>query len=153
MTHKKQLPEITVGGIIFNPQNEILLCKSSKWNDQYVIPGGHIEHGERMETALKREVKEETGLSIYDIQLISLQESINSPNFHQSRHFIFIDFCCKTKSTEVQLNDEADSYAWVKPESVLTYDLGGYGREFFERFLSTNKTDQVNIFYQYVSPS
>ncbi|ADO77499.1 NUDIX hydrolase [Halanaerobium praevalens DSM 2228] len=39
-------PEPTVGAIIFNPDNKILLCKSHKWNNQYIIPGGHIELGE-----------------------------------------------------------------------------------------------------------
>ena len=45
-------PEPTVGAIIFNPDNKILLCKSHKWNNQYIIPGGHIELGEGMEEAL-----------------------------------------------------------------------------------------------------
>ncbi len=62
-----QYPEITVGAVIFNSDNKILLCKSHKWNDKYIIPGGHIELGEKMETALKREILEETGLEIYII--------------------------------------------------------------------------------------
>ena len=54
-------PEPTVGGIIFNPENEILLVRSRKSKDLYVIPGGHIELGEAMEDALRREIFEETG--------------------------------------------------------------------------------------------
>ena len=49
-------PEPTVGAIIFNPDNKILLCKSHKWNNKYIIPGGHIELGTKMEAALKREI-------------------------------------------------------------------------------------------------
>ncbi len=56
-------PEPTVGAIIFNPDNKILLCKSHKWNNKYVIPGGHIELGwKKMEEDFKREIFEETGL-------------------------------------------------------------------------------------------
>ncbi|TRX60759.1 NUDIX domain-containing protein [Fulvivirga sp. M361] len=142
-------PEITVGAIIINPNREILLCKSQKWNNQYVIPGGHIEKGERMEDALRREVKEETGLEIYDIELISLQESIFSPQFHSERHFIFIDYCCKTNSFDVILNEEADSYAWVLPDKILSYDLGGYTRQFFTEYLDTGSSYKKSIFYQY----
>ena len=71
-----QYPEPTVGALIFNNKNEVLLIKSNKWDDNYVIPGGHIELGEDMETALKREILEETALNIYDIELISLDQSI-----------------------------------------------------------------------------
>ena len=84
-------PEATVGAIIFNKKNEILLVKSNKWNDSYVIPGGHIEYGEDMEHALKREIMEETKLKIYDIQLVGLQQCIHSKAFHEQKHFIFID--------------------------------------------------------------
>ncbi len=55
-------PVPVVGAVIINPDNKILLCKSHKWNDEYVIPGGHIELGEKMEEALEREILEEDGL-------------------------------------------------------------------------------------------
>lgn len=145
-----QYPEPTVGAVILNKHDEILLCKSKKWNDQYVIPGGHIEQGERMEDALRREVMEETGLEIYDIRLIGLQESIFSPKFHAPRHFIFIDFICRTDSTEVVLNEEADSYLWSAPDEVLSYDLGGYTREFFQAFFKKGGESRREILYGYL---
>jgi nucleoside triphosphatase len=52
-------PEATVGAVILNSEDKVLICKSNKWNQKYVIPGGHIEAGESMEEALVREVKEE----------------------------------------------------------------------------------------------
>ena len=148
MSTEYHYPEVTVGAIIINHKKEILLCRSAKWNHQYVIPGGHVEKGERMEDALKREVKEETGLEVYDIALISLQESIFSPQFHSKRHFIFIDYLCKTDAMEVVLNDEADRYAWVSPDEILSYDLGGYTRRFFEEYLGDQTTYKKSIFYQ-----
>jgi len=150
MSESYKYPETTVGAIIINPNQEILLCKSKKWNNQYVIPGGHIEKGERMEDALRREVKEETGLNIYDLELISLQESISSNHFHTERHFIFLDYLCKTNSFEVILNDEAENYVWVRPDEVLNYDLGGYLREFFTEFLSKHSNFKKSVFYQYI---
>ena len=59
-------PEPTVGVFIFNQAGEILLLKSHKWPGKYVVPGGHVELGERLEEAAVREAKEETGLDIYD---------------------------------------------------------------------------------------
>ncbi|MDP4183553.1 MAG: NUDIX domain-containing protein [Bacteroidota bacterium] len=144
-------PEPTVSAIIFNPDNEILLCKSSKWNNEYVIPGGHIETGERMEEALRREIKEETGLSIYDIRLIGLQECISSNKFHTDKHFIFIDYTCRTDSKEVLLNDEAQEFIWIKLEDAYKLNLGGYtGLLIKELINQETSTNRHTIFYNYV---
>lgn len=146
----KQYPEPTVGAIIFNPENKVLLCRSSKWGNKYVFPGGHIELGEKMEDALIREVKEETGLDIFDIQLISLQEAVYSDTFEAKKHFIFIDFICRTESSEVTLNDEAEEFAWVALKEVGSFDLGGFTRRFFEEFQSDGSDFVKKILYGYI---
>ena len=144
-------PEPTVSAVILNKSNQILLCKSVKWNNQYVIPGGHIEYGEKMEDALKREVLEETGLDIYDISLLSIQECINSNSFQEEKHFISIDYICRTDETEVNLNDEADSYIWADIDSLLELDLGGFVKDLFLEFLrGDSSNNQKTIFYNYV---
>ncbi len=116
---KQQFPEPTVGALILNNKGEMLLIKSHKWKDKYVIPGGHIELGESIEKALKREVKEETGLDIYDIEFICIQEFIFDKLFWKKKHFIFLDYSCKTKSTAVKLNSEGQSYVWITPNGAL----------------------------------
>lgn len=144
-------PEPTVSAVIINNDEQVLLCKSSKWNNKYVIPGGHIELGEKIEDALKREVMEETGLSINDIKFLGLQEFINSESFTEDKHFISLDFLCRTEQTQVHLNNEADEYVWVNINNVLEYDLGGYTRFLFNEFLKKEKSDYyVPVFYNYV---
>lgn len=143
-------PEPTVGAIIFNPDNKILLCKSHKWNNQYIIPGGHIELGEGMEEALKREILEETGLQIYDIQLISIKESVNNKSFHEKKHFIFIDYICKTDSYNVILNEEAQDYKWVDLKDIDNYDLGGFVKSLLIELKNKEKLEyKTEIFYSY----
>jgi len=143
-------PEPTVGAIIFNPDNKILLCKSHKWNNKYVIPGGHIELGEKMEDALKREIFEETGLEIYDIKLISLKESVFSNTFHEGKHFIFIDYICKTDSYEVTLNDEAEEYEWVDLKEIDNYELGGFVKSLLMELQNSKESqNKTEIFYGY----
>ncbi len=121
-------PEPTVGVFIFNTDNELLLLKSHKWPDKYVIPGGHVELGERMEDAAIREAKEETGLDVYDLEFINFQEFIYDPSFWKPRHFIFFDYACKTTSTDVQLNDEAEEYIWVRLDGAVRLPLDTYTR-------------------------
>ena len=144
-------PEPTVSAVIINNDEEILLCKSKKWHNKYVIPGGHIELGEKMEDALKREVMEETGLSVSDIKLLGIQEFINSDSFTEDKHFISLDFLCRTENKNVTLNDEADEYVWVDINKVMEYDLGGYTRFLFNEFLQKNNSKySLPVFYNYV---
>jgi nucleoside triphosphatase len=123
---EQQFPEPTVGALIFDRQGKVFLMQSHKWRGKWVLPGGHIELGERMEDALRREVKEETNLDIRDIEFICFQEFIYDERFWRPRHFIFFDYACKTDSTDVQLNDEAQEYAWVILEEARKMPVEHY---------------------------
>ena len=121
-------PEPTVGALIFNPDGDLFLMKSHKWHGRYVVPGGHIELGERLVDALRREVLEETNLKIHNIKFLLFQEFIFDPAFWKPGHFIFFDFTCLTDSTDAVLNEEAQSYIWIHPQLALDLPLDPYTR-------------------------
>jgi nucleoside triphosphatase len=123
---EQQYPEPTVGALIFNRHGQLFLMRSHKWKGKWVVPGGHIELGERMEDALRREVKEETNLDIYDIEFLLFQEFIYDERFWKKSHFIFFDYASKTDSTDVRLNDEAEEYRWVTLDEALSLPVEHY---------------------------
>ena len=132
-------PEPTVGVFIFNRQDELLLLKSHKWPGMYVVPGGHVELGERLEEAVLRETREETGLDIYDVEFINFQEFIYDPSFWKRRHFIFFDYAGRTDSTDVQLNDEAEEHVWVRLEEAIRLPVDAYTRVSIDKLLERHK--------------
>ncbi|HET7144147.1 MAG TPA: NUDIX domain-containing protein [Anaerolineales bacterium] len=131
-------PEPTVGVFTFNQTNELLLIKSHKWPGKYVVPGGHVELGEKLEEAAIREAKEETGLDIYDLHFVNFQQFIHDPAFWKHKHFIFFDFLCRTDSLEVRLNDEAQEHLWVTLEAALHLPLDSYTRISVEKIIEGN---------------
>ncbi len=142
-------PELTVSAIIFNSRNEILLCRSHKWDNKYVIPGGHVEYGEKLEDALRREILEETGLNIFSIKLFGIKECFYSNEFYKDRHFLFMDYTCRTDSEEVTLNDEAEESVWAKLSELHTYELGGFTESLLNKLTHQDGNNAECIFYNY----
>lgn len=141
-------PEPVVGAVILNSENKVLICRSTEWDAKYIIPGGHIEAGEKLEEALIREVKEETALEIYEIKLLSLKESVYSKSFDQKKHFIFIDYLCRTDSAEIELNDEFDAYEWISLTELDDYNLEDFVKSLLKEFRDNNQPKyKTEIFY------
>lgn len=133
--NKQQYPEPCVGALILNPKGEIFLMKSYKWRNKYTIPGGRVELGETLTSALKREVEEETGLSVFDIKPLGIQEFIFGKEYWKKKHYLFFDYVCRTKLTKVKLNDEGQEYIWIKPKESLKLPVEPYARKAVKVFL------------------
>jgi nucleoside triphosphatase len=133
-------PEATVGALVINDRGEVLLVRSFKWGDKYTVPGGHIELGERAEDAIVREVKEETGLDCTAIELVIVQQAIYPRDYHKHEHYIFLDYTCKARNSNVRLDGrELQSYVWVKPEDALKMNLEEYTRNFVVKYIDKSK--------------
>ncbi len=128
-------PKIVVGVLIYDDEKNIFLAKSYKWKNKWIVPGGHLEFGETLEQCAKREVKEETNLDVDCVELIDVQESIFSEEFHDKRHMIFLDYSAKATSKDVILNDELQEFMWVRPLEALKLDLNVSTKRFIQKFM------------------
>ena len=62
-----------VGGLVRSAAGAVLLVRNG-WSDGWVIPGGKVEEGESLGEAVRREVREETGVSIRGPEPVALVE-------------------------------------------------------------------------------
>lgn len=126
-------PIPTVGALIRDDSGRMLLFKTAKWSGMWGIPGGKIEWGEPSEVALRREVREETGLEIDRIQFVMVQDSIASTEFYKEAHFILLNYTCLALPDQlVTLNDEAQDFAWVDWEQAFGLPLNTPTRRLLE---------------------
>jgi 8-oxo-dGTP pyrophosphatase MutT (NUDIX family) len=78
--------------LIINSKNEVLLAFS---HQKYQFPGGHVEINETFESAILREVREETGISLKEEDLLDIEPFFsikyynkNYPQKNLNTHFI-----------------------------------------------------------------
>lgn len=135
MTDAAKMPLATVGALIVGPSKRVLLIKTHKWKGSWGVPGGKIHYGEGMAEALKREVREETGLELTEHYFALLQEAVRSSEFHRDAHFLLINFIAFSDSEAVTLNDEAQAYSWVTPEEGLAMALNTPTRKLLAHYL------------------
>lgn len=118
-------PVATVGALITSQRGEVLMIRTHKWSDRWGIPGGKIKLGETCEAALRREIMEETGLELGEIHFVMVQDCIDPPEFERPAHFLLMNYvaCCVNDDAPVILNDEAEEYQWLMPESAMKLEL------------------------------
>lgn len=128
-------PLPTVGALV-GFRGKVLMLRTRKWADKWGIPGGKIERGETAGDALRREVLEETGLSVRDVRFVLMQDCVDPAEFHRPAHFILLNYTAEADTDAVILNDEAEEARWVDPREALNMDLNGPTRVLLENVLT-----------------
>jgi ADP-ribose pyrophosphatase YjhB (NUDIX family) len=101
---------IRVAGILLNKRNELLLVNHKKNGKSYwLLPGGGVEYGEDLFTALKREFEEEVSLNVLKMGPPVMMHDTIYPD--GSRHILNIYFTIKVK--------DPDKFI-LKPDVVLS---------------------------------
>ncbi len=127
------MPISTVGGLVFSDAGEVLLVRTNKWSNLWGIPGGKIEWGEASEAALRRELIEETGMEVTDIEFVMVQDAINPPEFYKAAHFLLLNYTCRAPGFQtVRLNSEAQEFLWLSLSEALALPLNGPTRILLE---------------------
>lgn len=136
------IAEAVAAPVIVNNQGELLLIKSHKWGDKYLIPGGHIEVGETIFEAAKREGEEETGLKLEPQYCVNVGELIYDPDYHRKAHLIYFHVVCKVISGEVKLDGkELKDFTWVNPQKALDLNFVAGVKKSIENFMNGVKID------------
>ncbi|HFC76896.1 MAG TPA: nucleotide exchange factor GrpE [Candidatus Moranbacteria bacterium] len=116
---------ITVKAVIVNNVGEVLLLKRAKGEKthagEYDLPGGSMEKGEVIKDALKREIKEETGLKIDNGEIIKISEY---PKGHERvddlKALRFVVSYDDENYKKIKLNKyEHDSFEWLPIDKAI----------------------------------
>lgn len=102
-----------IARVILTRRGRILLCRM-KGASHYFLPGGHVEHGEGLRITLQREIKEEIGLDIEDIQFTGgiVENKFFDERGNRDKHELNILFIAKLANGPVQSQEEHIDFFW-----------------------------------------
>ncbi len=114
---KEKRPKVGIGAIV-RKGDQYLLGKriGTKDHQEYAAPGGWLEHMESIEDCAKREVLEETGMEVENVQFLF---TYNMKDY-APEHLINIAVLCEWKSGEPQTMEpeKCEGWAWYSLDNL-----------------------------------
>ena len=109
-------PLLGVGALIFE-DGRILMAQRGKppLMGQWSLPGGLVETGESLAEAVRREVREETGLEIEPLGVLEIFERImRNVEGAAEYHYVLIDYICRVAGGSLAAGDDVCGVEWVR---------------------------------------
>jgi mutator protein MutT len=111
-------------GMLVEDQSRILMVKRryKPGKGRWSVPGGLVELGETVREAVKREVKEETGIEVEIERLLDVVDNIVYDERGRIRfHYILIDFLGHPVGGDLKAETDAEDVQWVRLEDIDGY--------------------------------
>jgi 8-oxo-dGTP diphosphatase len=112
---------VGVGAVIWNDRSEVLLIRRAHAPrlGEWSLPGGKMEPGETLHAALRREVREETGLEVEILELIGVAElAHDAAGDAPDSHYVLIDYSARVISGRgVAASDAAEAH-WFSVDEL-----------------------------------
>lgn len=142
-----QRPIVGVGALIFH-RGRILMAQRGKepLKDWWSLPGGALEVGESLDAAVRREVREETGLEIEPLRVFEIFERImrdqaGAPEYH----YVLIDYICRVTGGTLRAGDDVSRVEWVRPEGLKDLQITEGTLEVIDRAFRKRRKRPSNL--------
>jgi 8-oxo-dGTP diphosphatase len=131
VSRQKQRQRIAAYGVCRDAEGRLLLARASttlNMRGRWFLPGGGVQHGESPPESLRREIAEESGLTVSLGPLLEVLSDVRTIPDGTSLHTIRLIY--RVESWEGTLRPEiggtTDAVGWFTPEEVKTMPLALY---------------------------
>lgn len=133
--HYPDQPIVGVGAVVFR-DNSVLLVRRGQEPayGEWSLPGGAVEVGETLGEALRREIREETGIDIEILGLSAVLERIFPDEAGRiSYHYVLLDYLCLYASGDPQPNSDILELCFTPLSQLDHFQLPNRTREVIHR--------------------
>ncbi len=118
------LYRVSIKCIVMNELDEILLVKESG-RDWWDLPGGGMDHGENIKSAIAREMKEEVNLTgDFTYKIVHVDDPKELENIKVSQ--IRLIFMIKPEIMEFSPGEDGDEVAFMSLDQLKVIDTAEY---------------------------
>lgn len=104
--------DFAVSMIVYDEQMQKILLIQQYHMRQYILVAGYVNKGEKLEEAVKREVLEETCLTVEII-------AFNASSFYEKNQVLMVNFVCRAKkASDLKLSHEVEAANWFHPDQA-----------------------------------
>ena len=138
--HINEMTELMNICMIYDNHGNVLLQNRRKKNWAGVaFPGGHVEKGEALVPSVIREIKEETGLDIWEVKLCGVKEW-----FRDGVRCMVFFYKTSCFSGTLQSSEEGEVF-WAPIDKISEYPLA----KDFEKNLELFHSEEISeLFYE-----
>jgi 8-oxo-dGTP diphosphatase len=118
-------PLVGVGAILLDG-DRILMAQRGKepLKGWWSLPGGALETGEALADAVRREMREETGLEIEPLGVLEIFERImRDADGVPEYHYVLIDYVCRITGGQLAAGDDVCRVEWVRRRDLPTLQI------------------------------
>jgi ADP-ribose pyrophosphatase YjhB (NUDIX family) len=140
MTSGARRQRIAAYGVVRDDGGRLLLARASPaltLRGRWFLPGGGVQHGEQPAESLRREIEEESGLTVTLGPLLDVLSDVRTIPDGTSLHTVRLIY--RVASWEGTLRPEADgttdAVEWFTPDELRELPLARYVQDVVERLL------------------
>lgn len=113
MSGRPSGPALATDCVLFDARGRVLLIKRKNppFKGTYALPGGFVDTGETTEAGCRRELAEETGLSVGPLRLVGVY---SEPSRDPRSHVVSVVYMGEVGTAEPRAGDDASAARWVK---------------------------------------
>lgn len=128
---------VSAAGLVLNDRDEVLMIKAPNPLRGWEYPGGVVEEGEMILDALKREIREESGVEVEVLRLVGVCQNVQKCTVN-------FDFVCRYISGVPTTSDESLEVGWFTKEEALKMAGNPMTKKRLEHMLAEDGT--MNFF-------
>ncbi len=123
-------PVVGVGGVVVRDGRALIIKRAHEpRKGEWSLPGGHLELGESLQDAVRREIREETNLEIEVGPIIETFDRVHRDDQGRIRyHFVIVDFVCWSDDGGAIPGSDAEACAWVAGDELDDYGVNPHAK-------------------------